>query len=238
MGMFMSQLDKIRKNILIKGNSYGSEMEKIDDKEIHEVILHRGCTSRFREEELIESACNCLDKKGIDYHILSDESCCGVMLFLLGDEKTGHEVVDKNVKKFNSHGVKKILTICPGCYESFTQYYDHPDFNIEVIFAMDLFNNEKIDGSGHIIHDPCHALERRGQVRNIIKNVPEKRANSCCGFGAGTQAGSKELTLKMAKETLSNEKVITYCPSCYHTLNRVNSEKTIDFFSLLDKQMQ
>ena len=50
---------------------------------------------------------------------------------------------------------------------------------------MDLFNDEKIDGQGHIIHDPCHALERKEQVRSIIKNVPEKRANSCCGFGVG-----------------------------------------------------
>ena len=233
----MSKLEKIRSNILNKGNSYGSDMKMIDDKEIHEVILHRGCTCRFREEELIESAQKCLKKKNIEYTILSDESCCGVMLFLLGDEKTGNEVVEANVRKFNSHGVKKIITICPGCYESFTQYYNHPDFNIEVIFAMDLFENMKVDGTGHIIHDPCHALERAPQVRRIIDNVPKRRANSCCGFGAGTRAGSKEVTRKMAEQTLSGDKVITYCPSCYHTLNRVNSEKTVDFFTLLNEKM-
>jgi Fe-S oxidoreductase len=228
----MSYIEKIRNNIMIKGNSYGSDMEKIDDKQVHEVILHRGCTSRFREEELIDSVCKCLKKKNIEYSILSDESCCGVMLFLLGDNENALKVVDNNVKKFNSHGVKQIITICPGCYESFHDYYSkHPEFNIEVTFAMDLFNDVSIDGTGHIIHDPCHALERRNQVRSIVKNVPEKRANSCCGFGAGTNAGSKELTLKMAKETLSGDKVITYCPSCYHTLNRVNPDKTIDFFT-------
>lgn len=229
----MSHLDKIRNNILNKGNSYGSDMQIIDDKQIHETILHMGCTSRFREEELIKSVSKCLNKKNIEYSILSDETCCGVMLFLLGDEKTGKEVVDSNVKKFNSHGVKRIITICPGCYESFSKYYNHPDFNVEIVFAMDLFNDTKVDGNGYIIHDPCHALERASQVRNIIKNVPQKRANSCCGFGAGIRAKNKKITEKMAKNTLKNEKVITYCPSCYHTLNRVDSEKTVDFFSLL-----
>ena len=46
----MSHLDKVRNNVVNKGNSYGSEMEIINDKQIHEVILHRGCTSRFREK--------------------------------------------------------------------------------------------------------------------------------------------------------------------------------------------
>lgn len=234
----MSKLDKIKNNILINGNSYGSDMEIIDDKEIHEVILHRGCTSRFRENELINSVKSCLKKKEIDFSELSDESCCGVMLFLLGDSETGEYIVDENVQRFNSHGVKQIITICPGCYESFTQYYTkHPDFDIEVIFAMDLFNDTKIDGSGHIIHDPCHALERKNQVRNIVKNVPEKRANSCCGFGVGTRTGDKELARNIAEETLSGDKVITYCPSCYHNLNRINPEKTIDFFTILNEQL-
>lgn len=234
----MSHIDKVRDNVLNKGNSYGSKMEKIDDKKTHEIVLHRGCTARFRESELIDSVSSCLSKKNIDFDILSDESCCGIILFLLGDEESGKKVVDLNVKKFNKHDVKKIITICPGCYEAFNDYYTkHPDFDIEVIFAMDLFNNMTVNGTDYIIHDPCHALERSKQVRSIIKNVPDKRANSCCGFGAGLHAGSKELTKKMALETLSNEKVITYCPSCYHTLNRVNSDKTIDFYSLIDNNL-
>ena len=190
----MSHLDKVRNNVVNKGNSYGSEMEIINDKQIHEVILHRGCTSRFRENELITSVISCLNKKNIDFSVLDDETCCGIILYLLGDSKTADEVVKANIQKFNSHGVKKIITICPGCYEAFHDYYSkHENFDIEVIFAMDLFNDETIDGDGYIIHDPCHALERSTQVRSIIKNVPIERANSCCGFGAGLNLGSKEL---------------------------------------------
>lgn len=234
----MSYDDRIKNNITKLGNSYGESIDIIDDNEIHEVILHRGCTSRFRETELIESVSSCLRKRNIDFDILSDETCCGIMLFIIGDETLGNQVIEDNIKKFKKHGVKKIITICPGCYESFNDYYTkHPDFDIEVIFAMDLFEDENIDGTGYIIHDPCHALERAGQVRSIIKNVPKKRANSCCGFGAGINAGSKELTKKMAKQTLSGNPVITYCPSCYHTLNRVNSDKTIDLFTLINKNI-
>lgn len=231
----MSYNERIINNILNKGNSYGSDMEVFDDKKKHEVILFRGCTSRFRENELIESASNCLRKKGIEFTTLSDESCCGIMLYLINEKEKADKVVEANIRKFNSHGVKQIITICPGCYESFRDYYsNHPDFNIEITFAMDLFDDEEIDATGYVIHDPCHALERSKQVRNIVKNVPQERANSCCGFGKGITKGNKELGLKMAQQTLSGDKVITYCPSCYHTLNRVNSEKTVDFFTLLD----
>jgi len=234
----MEYKEKIKNRILLKGNSYGEDMEKVDDGKIHKVILHRGCTARFREEILIDSVSSCLKKKGIDFTILDDESCCGVMLFLLGLEEEAKQVVDENVKKFNKHGVEKIITICPGCIESFRDYYkDHPDFNIEVVFAMDLFDDESIDGTGHIIHDPCHALDRKEQVRGIIKNVDKKRANSCCGFGVGVNTGRKDLALKMAKKTLRGDKVVTYCPACYHHLNKVNSEKTIDFFTLVNEQI-
>lgn len=234
----MSYNEKIIDNIINKGNSYGSDMETVDDKKTHEVILFRGCTSRFRENELIESVSSCLRKKGIDFSTLTDESCCGIMLYIIGEDDLADKVVQANIKKFNSHNVKQIITICPGCYESFRDYYlKHPEFNIKITFAMDLFDDEQIDGTGHIIHDPCHALERSKQVRNIIQNVPPERANSCCGFGAGITKGNKELGLKMAQQTLSGDKVITYCPSCYHNLNKVNSEKTVDFFKLLDERL-
>lgn len=213
-------------------------MQVVDDKKQHETILFRGCTCRFREPELIDNVCECMDKKGIQYDILSDETCCGVMLYEVNDEESGDEIVKRNIDKFNVHGVKTIITICPGCYESFTKYYSkHPEFNIKVVFGMDLFNDDDIDGTGHIIHDPCHAIERKEQVRSIVHNVPEKRANSCCGFGAGMRAGSKKLTRMMAEKTLSGDKVITYCPQCYHTLCKVNKNKTVDFYKLLSEQL-
>ena len=234
----MSYNKRIKNNILTKGNSYGEDMEKIDDNQTHEVILHRGCTSRFRENELIDSVSKALKKKGIEFDVLSDESCCGIMLYIINDVESADKVVESNIEKFNKHGVKKIITICPGCYESFRDYYStRPDFDIDVIFAMDLFEDEEIDGTGYIIHDPCHALERAGQVRSIIKNVPERRANSCCGFGVGVNTGDKQLAKEVSLKTLSGDKVITYCPSCYHTLNRINSDKTVDFFTLLNQQI-
>lgn len=234
----MSRLEKIRNNVFSKGNSYGADVEIVDDGECHEVVLHRGCTSRFRENELIDSVSSCLEKLGVDFSVLSDETCCGLMLYDLGDEESGDVVVKNNVEKFNRHGVKKIITICPGCYESFTKYYSrNPDFDVEVIFALDLFNDFGVDGTGFTVHDPCHALERSGQVRSIVRNVPVERANSCCGFGVGLKTGDKNLALEASKKALSHGKVITYCPSCYHTLNRVDSERTFDIFSLIDESL-
>ena len=107
----MSYLDKIRNRILNKGNSYGEDMEILDDKKLHKTILHRGCTSRFRESELIDSVSNCLEKRNIEFSILSDETCCGVMLFLLEDIESGKKALNKNLEKFKKHGVERIITI-------------------------------------------------------------------------------------------------------------------------------
>lgn len=234
----MEYREKIRNRILNKGNSYGEDFDYIDDNQIHETILYQGCTSKFRESELIDSVSSCLKKIGVDFSILKDESCCGVMLFLLDYKKEANKIVEENIKKFNKHGVKRIITICPGCYESFRDHYkSHPDFDIEIIFAMDLFNDYEFDANGYIIHDPCHASERSSQIRSILKNVPLERANSCCGFGMGINAGSKELTVEVAKDTLSGDPVITYCPACYHTLNRVNSDKCVDLFTLINENL-
>ena len=68
----MSRLEKIRNNVFNKGNSYGSDVEIVDDGEFHEVILHRGCTSRFRENELIDSVASCLEKKGIKFLVFDN----------------------------------------------------------------------------------------------------------------------------------------------------------------------
>lgn len=234
----MEYKNKIKNRILNKGNSYGENIKIKDDNKIHKTILHQGCTSRLREPELINNVTNCLNKKNIKFDILTDETCCGIMLFLLNDIDSGKKVIKKNFEKLKKHGVKRIITICPGCYESFHDYYPkYIDFDIEVIFAMDLFNNETINGKNHIIHDPCHALERKIQIRKIVKNVPKKRANSCCGFSIGINKQNKELSKKYAEKTLKGDKVITYCPSCYHTLNKVNPDKTVDFFNLLNEQI-
>lgn len=234
----MSRLEKIRNNIFEKGNSYGVNSKLNDDNQIHEIILHRGCTSHYRQEGLIDSVSECLKKKNINFSFLSDESCCGLMLFDLGDEESGNVVVNNNIRKFNKHGVKKIITICPGCYESFTKYYNnHSDFNIEVIFALDYFEDVKVDGEGYVIQDPCHALDRMNQIRNIVYNVPKERANSCCGFGIGLKTGNKDKAVEASRKTLSSGKVITYCPSCYHTLSKVDNESTTDIFSLINNNL-
>ncbi len=234
----MGYLERIRENILEKGNSYGEDMDIVDDGEIHEVILHRGCTTHFREEHISNAVINLLNKKGIDFTVLSDETCCGLMLYYLGDDETGDKVAKANIEKFNRHGVKKIITLCPGCYETFTKQYTRlPGFDIGVVFAMDLVSDEEIDGTGYVVMDPCHALDKKDLARSIIKNVPEKRANSCCGFGAGVRAGSSELTKKMATRTVSGDRVITYCPACYHTLSKIDEDKCVDFYELMDEHL-
>lgn len=231
---------KISKNISEFGNSHGvNDVHEEKRQETMDVVLFRGCTPKYKAPEILASAENLLTNNGIEYGILNDETCCGNILFNLGDENSGLEVVRKNIEKFKAVGVKKIITICPGCYNAFNKYYKGRDgFNPEIILAVDLLNGNTVAGEEFLIQDPCHGKEKADAIRKIFSGSRNKSASPCCGAGAGVMAHDKQLASTKARKAVdhSSEKIITYCPFCYLNLSSVNPNNVTDIYMLLDNQ--
>jgi hypothetical protein len=111
-------------NICRSGNPYGAAAARTGKGPAQDgTILFRGCTPAYKTPEILASVEKLLARQGIAYGFLDDEPCCGNILFNLGDRATGSEIVDENIVRFKAAGVKRIITVCPGCYSAFNKYY-------------------------------------------------------------------------------------------------------------------
>ncbi len=231
---------KISENITKFGNSHGFKAVYVEKRqEIMETVLFKGCTPTYKAPEILASAENLLESNGVRYGIINNETCCGNILFNLGDYESGREAVRKNIEKFKAAGVKKIITICPGCYNAFNKYYKGQDrFNPEIILAVDLLNESISTGEEFLIQDPCNAKEKADNVRRILPGSKNKSASSCCGAGAGVMAHDKQLASTKAKKAVegNSEKIITYCPFCYLNMSSIRPDKVTDIYMLLDSE--
>lgn len=177
-GLISPHVAEITQNIRKFGNPYGI-IEKNEDKEYvdnkqdaAETILFRGCICRYKVPEILASVEDLLRYKGIEYDTMDNETCCGNVLFDLGDRTSGSEVVKENIEKFKAAGVKRIITICPGCYEAFYRYYKgQEDFNPELILAVDLLKGLTLTGEDYTIQDSCHARNKSFDVRMIVPST-------------------------------------------------------------------
>jgi Fe-S oxidoreductase/nitrate reductase gamma subunit len=182
-----------------------------------EVLLWVGCSGAFhsRYQEVSRAMVDILKAAEIRFGILGkDELCCGDPARRLGEEDLFLDLARKNIHRLNMYGVKRIVTLCPHCFNTLKNEYPRiqgdPRWGtragIEVVHAaeyvMDLIEAGRISPkypiNGRIaIHDPCY-LGRVNHVyeppRKIIKSIPEVRFRElqrhhenafCCGGGGG-----------------------------------------------------
>jgi Fe-S oxidoreductase len=132
----------------------------------------------------------------------------------MGDEFLFQELAHSNLETLSRHDVKKILTHCPHCLNSFK--HDYPQFggHYEVRhhseFLLELMNEGRLpidrsavlDSAGKLTyHDPCYLARINNQTRaprelirksvansgqlEIIEMPRNGRDTSCCGAGGG-----------------------------------------------------
>jgi fumarate reductase (CoM/CoB) subunit B len=227
-------------NIRLHGNPYGAVgVRKGNGPDASGTILFRGCTPAYRTPEILASVERLLKRQGIVYGFLNDERCCGNILFNLGDRVTGSEIVDVNIARFKAAGVKRIITLCPGCYFAFNKYYKGRDeFDPEIILAVDLLDGMSVSGDGFVVQDPCHANEKGGAVRKLLPGASNKNASPCCGAGAGVLTHDRLLASSKAQKALNGSaKVVTYCPFCYTNLKAAKPGAVSDIYVLLDENL-
>lgn len=238
-GMDIGHLNGIKCSIDAYGNPYGIMPAAKDGAGLDtdkSTILFMGCTARNKASEILFAAESLLKKKGIKYSILEDEACCGSTLFNLGDEASGMAAVDKNIERFKAAGVKRIITVCPGCYSTLkARYKGRNGFDPEVLLALDMLKDMKVDAKGATIHDPCHAKEKRDMVRGMLTGAGD--AGGCCGAGGGLMALDVGLAEARARRLVeeSDGEVITYCPFCYLNMSRTNAGKVTDIYQYILK---
>ena len=211
-----------------------------------EYLFWVGCAGAFddRYKKVTRAFAKILTFLGIDYAVLGkEESCTGDPARRAGNEMLYLMQAFQNIRLFKLYDVKKILTICPHCYNIFKN--DYPDLggHYEVINYLQFLKRrigegklkldpETLKNISVTYHDPCYLGranhiydEPRFVLKSLTNNVVEMRRNKsfalCCGGGGGqmfkeAEKGLKEIYIERTEEALETKAAViaTACPFC------------------------
>jgi len=239
-GVIPHNLPYLQKAIKKYGNPYSSSRErqaflKNSYDNSSDTALFLGCTSSLipRIQTMATSVISLLEDSGKDFRLLPKESCCGYILYTMGDVEGAKEVAQKNMQMFEEEGVKQLITACPGCYLAFNSFYPHKGLKVrhilEEIEPRNLLRDQTLT-----IHYPDHLNKVKGITQRMLKDNELYRTHyPCCGVNLISYAPelSREIAQKMIDE--SEGSLVTCCPSCYLILSRVDDSKVIDLYTLL-----
>ena len=191
-----------------------------------------GCTSSYRNKELVSATSQVLDKLGIEFVLFPEEMCCGSVLFRTGLEEAANELVMHNLETVRKSGVKDVVFSCSGCFSTFNLEYSRiADYNLgfnlyhltqyalKVVKEKNLkiryTKRSKDDPLLITYHDPCHlgrycgVYEEPRELIRMIEGVKlfEMKHNKdmawCCGAGGGVKALYGDIAAEVGRDRIS-----------------------------------
>jgi len=211
-----------------------------------EYLFWVGCAGAFddRYKKVAQAFAKILAWLEVSYAVLGkEESCTGDPARRAGNEMLYQMQALQNIEIFRKYGIRKIITICPHCYNIFKNEYPDLGADFETISYLQFLDQCIASGKLKLdpkafsnvtitYHDPCY-LGRANDIydapRNILKHltasfVEMERHKSfalCCGAGGAqmfkeAEKGEKEVFIERTEEALkTNAGVIaTACPFC------------------------
>ncbi len=209
-----------------------------------EVLVWAGCGASLveRNQKSIRSLARLLKKAGVKFSVLGrDEKCTGDVARRIGNEFLFESLAKENIDNFKKHKVKKVVTACPHCFNTFRNEYPQLGADFETVhhsaYLGSLINEGRLKitvASERRIafHDPCY-LSRHNNLteepRDLLNStsqvamteLPRNRQNSfCCGGGGGMsfvdEPSDKRVNHERAREILNTDAdtVAVGCPFC------------------------
>ena len=209
-----------------------------------EVLLWVGCGGALveRNQKVVRALAQLLREAGVKFAILGrEEKCTGDPARRIGNEFLFETLAQENIATLERHQVKKIVTSCPHCFNTFRNEYPQFGGRYEVFhhseFLATLVSQGKLpartpSGKKIAFHDPCYLGRHNGVYdapRQLVQlssgaapiEMSESRENSfCCGGGGGMsfidEPPNQRVNQERARQVLETDAdiVAVGCPFC------------------------
>ena len=222
----------------------GLDIKQLSEDSNVEYVFFAGCAASLEERstKIAIATAKLLKKAGVSFGILgAQEMCCGEPARRLGNEYLYQTLAANNVEQFKGYNIKKIITMCPHCFNTLKNEYPQFGGNFEIIHHSTMISQLISDGklkptamkeSKITYHDSCY-LGRHNDIYNPQRHVLQainklpllemERSHSngfCCGAGGGRfwmeeRIGKRisEVRIEQVIET-GAEIVASACPYC------------------------
>ena len=244
----------VLRNLEIYGDVYGKGIARRMDwaftQELPEpadgaeVLLWVGCSGAFhpRYQEVARAMIKILKASGTNFCVLGkDEACCGDPARRLGEEILFVDLANRNINRLKQAAFKKIVTLCPHCFNVLKNEYPVLGGEFQVVHAAEFLAEIIQEGRLSLkyalparvtVHDPCY-LGRANAIyeplREVLRAVPKtevvelgrnREKAFCCGGGGGHmwlhEKEGKHINTLRAEEIWDSgcQMVGTACPYC------------------------
>ena len=211
-----------------------------------EILFWVGCAGSFddRYKRVTIAFVKILNKLNVDFAVLGpEESCTGDPARRAGNEFLFQMQAMSNIQLLDSYKIKKIVTACPHCFNTFKNEYPDLGGNYEVVhhttYLQELLDQGKLqieggsfNGKKITYHDSCYLGRSNGiyeAPRELLKALDAdlvemkncKTKGLCCGAGGGqmfkdAEPGNQEINIKRTEEAIETgaNVIASACPFC------------------------
>jgi Fe-S oxidoreductase/nitrate reductase gamma subunit len=224
----------------------------------HEVLLWVGCTTALNErnQASARAMASVLKLAGVRYRVLgSEEVCTGEPARRLGNEYLYQMLAEQNIATLQGYGVKKVLTLCPHCFNTMKNEYPQLGATFEVQhyteFVAELVRDGRIKPVRTInmrmaYHDSCYLGRHNGVYEapreiagaipglELVEMAPHHRERGfCCGAGGGRmwmeEEGTRVNHIRTDHFLEANADVVgVSCPFCLQMMEEGIGAKGAD----------
>jgi Fe-S oxidoreductase/nitrate reductase gamma subunit len=222
----------------------GLDVKHAKDVTDAEVLLWVGCGGALieRNQRVTRATAQLLEQAGVKFAILGrDEKCSGDPARRIGNEFLFEQLARENVERLNRYEVRKVVTACPHCFNTFKNEYPQYGGRFEVYHHSEYLSRlvdegklKPLSSSDRKItfHDPCYLGRQNGvydaprelvQIsarRGAVEMERSRNRSFCCGGGGGMsfvdEPPDKRVNQERAREAIETgaDVLAVGCPFC------------------------